>query len=132
MKIKIGKKKFDFFMIVAFILLIILIVSVATKGFSFDKNESISENEAKEKAEDFVNNYLVTSGATVIVNNINEEGSLYLLNVTASLNQVDQNINFFLTKDGRFLVIQGLGLFDLDNLPNLPLTLEANPNINQT
>jgi molecular chaperone DnaK (HSP70) len=80
-------------------------------GCGGQDKEALSSEEAKTKAEDFVNEYLIGDGqATATVADISETDGLYQLKVQVN----EQTIDAYMTKDGQTFFPQGI---DMENAP---------------
>lgn len=72
----------------------------------------ISPDDAGEKAVEFINNNLVQPGTTVALGSVTEMSGIY--NVTTSYS--GNEIPVYITKDGRYLIVPGIGAaIDIDN-----------------
>ncbi len=74
------------------------------------------------KAIDFINNNMIQSGS-VSAESMEEVSGIYQINVSYQ----GQTIPVFVTKDGRFLIVQGVGILDLDMEIEEPEPEEQNP-----
>ncbi len=99
------------------ILVILLIFSIFTQGFSFAEGTptgaatDVSLQDAEAKAVNFVNTNLLQAPFTAKVTSSDDVGSLYLV----TLDVAGQSVDSYLTKDGKLFFPQG---FDV----NVPLT----------
>ncbi len=99
-----GKEKF-----LRITLPIILIIALAIIGFfSFQKPKTITlnPNQAKTRAETFINKYLMKSGNKATVKEISTEYGLYKLKI----NIVSNVVTSYLTKDGKLFFPQALNI----------------------
>jgi len=90
------------------VLPILLILILAVIGyFSFKKTDhNLNEAQAKAKAEDFVNNYLMASGNKATIKEITSEYGLYKLKIDITSDVVES----YLTKDGKLFFPQALDI----------------------
>lgn len=95
--------------VIAGILGILLIFSVITAGFQFTptpssvKESSLTSAQAQEKTLAYVNNNLLRPPFVAEARNTTQVDSLYKV----SLSVADQNFDTYLTKDGKYLFLQG-------------------------
>ncbi|MCX8147006.1 MAG: hypothetical protein N3D84_00895, partial [Candidatus Woesearchaeota archaeon] len=78
------------------VLLLLLLISIFTNGFSFKKE--LSKEEIKEKTMKYLNDILMGQ-ATATIDDIKDEGNLYHLKLTVAGRQYDS----YVTKDGKLL-----------------------------
>lgn len=71
----------------------------------------ISSQDAGQKALDFINNNLVQPGTTVTLGSVAEMSGVYNVTTTYAGN----DIPVYITKDGRYLIVPGIGAIDIDN-----------------
>lgn len=106
------KKKISKWKVATVVLAILLIIVIFTKGFSFKgANGSISENDAKDKALNFIKENLLQPGVEVNLNSIAEESGLYKLDLSLNMLGKVQNVPAYVSKDGKLLLLQA---FELD------------------
>jgi molecular chaperone DnaK (HSP70) len=80
-------------------------------GCSDNGSDALNADEAKQKAEGFVNDYLIGDGqTTATVADISETEGLYQLKVQVN----EQTIDAYMTKDGKTFFPQGI---DMENPP---------------
>ena len=93
------------------ILPILLILVLALIGyFSFKKtSKNLNETQAKARAEEFVNNFLMSSGNKASIKEITSEYGLYKLKIDITSSVVES----YLTKDGKLFFPQAL---DIDQI----------------
>ena len=94
---------------------IILVIALVIIGyFSFNKQpKNLSPDEARAKAETFVNKYLMQSGTKATIKDITTEYGLYKLKIDITSDVVES----YLTKDGKFFFPQAL---DIDKISSAP------------
>lgn len=92
------------------VVVILIVVALANFGGSiFNFQKTLSPEEAKAKALDFINKNLV-SGTTATITNVTDfNSSLYKLDVQVGTN----NIESYITKDGKVFYPQGMNMDDL-------------------
>ncbi len=106
------KKKISKWKVATVVLAILLIIVIFTKGFSFKGADgSISENDAKDKALNFIKENLLQPGVEVNLNSIAEESGLYKLDLSLNMLGKVQNVPAYVSKDGKLLLLQA---FELD------------------
>ncbi len=71
----------------------------------------ISPQDAGQKAVDFINNNLVQPGTIVALDSVTEMSGIY--NVITLY--MENEIPVYITKDGRYLVVPGMDVIDMDN-----------------
>jgi protein-disulfide isomerase len=108
------KKKTNIWQIATGILGILLVVSIITGGFSFDKD--LSKEEVADKTLAYINDNLLQPGMTAEVESISEEENLYSLELSVA----GQQLTTYATKDGKKFFPQG---FNLDE----PLPVQEQP-----
>ena len=103
------KKLFSREVFMRVILPIILVAALAIIGFiSFRKPESknLSAEEAKTKAENFVNTYLMQSGSKATIKEVTKEYGLYKLKIDI----VSDVVESYITRDGKLFFPQALNI----------------------
>lgn len=117
-------KKISAWKILTVVFAILLIVSLATNGFKFSKG--LSEDAARQKADDFIQNNLISGGVAIDIENIKEEGDLYILDVAVTSQGVTQNVESYITKDGKLFFPQAIEM-DTYQAPQLqqPVVVEV-------
>lgn len=90
---------------------VLLVLALAVIGlFSFDrpagKAKNLSPEEAKAKAETFVNTYLMQSGSKATIKEVTKEYGLYKLQIDI----VSSVVESYITKDGKLFFPQALDL----------------------
>jgi len=105
------KKKINFWMISTIVLLIISIflAAVPIKRITGHAIEEIGLDAAEQKVLGLMNNYLISQG-TATSAGVKEESGLYIITIIYQNNQYP----FYLTKDGKFIGIPGMGIVDYD------------------
>ena len=99
-------KKISAWKILTFVFAILLIVSLATDGFNLSKG--LSKEAAKQKADDFIQNNLISGGVAIDIDDIKEENGLYILDVAVTSEGVTQNVESYITKDGKLFFPQAI------------------------
>lgn len=94
----------NFFRITLPILLVIALALIAI--FSFQKPGSLSTEEAKVRAESFVNNYLMQGGTKATIQEVTEEYGLYKLKIDI----VSDVVESYISKDGNLFFPQALNI----------------------
>ena len=99
------KKRIPFtnWQIAAFVLALLLIISVFTNGFSFQKK--LSKEEVKDKAEAYIN-ALMKGQATAAIQEITEENDLYRIKLDVGGRVYDS----YVSKDGQLLFPQAMNM----------------------
>ncbi len=97
------------------VLVVLLLLSVFTQGFSFGADgsssaDSISLSEAEEIVQDYVNTYLLPAPYTAGLIDSEDVGDLYRVTLSVS----GQEIDSYITKDGDLFFPQGLELEDTE------------------
>lgn len=101
---KMGNKE-NFTKIILPILLILILALIGY--FSFKKTaKNLNEVQAKTKAEEFVNNFLMKSGTKATVKEVTSEYGLYKLKIDITSDVVES----YLTKDGKLFFPQALDI----------------------
>lgn len=91
-------------------LLILTLVIIALMSFQKPaQNKSITQAEAKTRAENFVNNYLMQSGTVASIRSISEEYDLYKLQIDI----VSDVVESYLSKDGKLFFPQALNIDEI-------------------
>jgi len=103
------KKKINYWMISSIVLGILLILSLI---FPINLTGFANKNKVGEKAVNFINNYLLSTGMAEL-KGVSEERGLYKL----ELNVNGQDFESYVTKDGKLLFTSGI---DLDQEINVP------------
>lgn len=99
-------KKGGVWKLLALGLLILLIASILTSGFSFLKKEELSKEEAAEKTMNYINTNLLQGGAVAELKSTKEEKDLYVLRLEVNGREVDS----YVTKDGELLFVQAINM----------------------
>lgn len=98
-------KGFNYWYVVTGVLVVLLLVSVFTSGFSkFSFSKVMSKEEASQKTLDYINKNLLQGQAVATVKEVTDEGSVY--NMKLSVN--GQEINSYVTKDGALFFPQAI------------------------
>jgi len=87
---------------------IILVIVLAVIGyFSFDKPaKNLNEDQAKTRAEEFINDFLMTDGTKATITEISEQYGLYKLKVDI----VSDVVESYLSRDGKLFFPQALNI----------------------
>jgi protein-disulfide isomerase len=95
---------------------VILVIILAIIGlFSFNsQNKNLSMEEAKEKAEKFVNDFLLQSGNKANIKEITSEYGLYKLKIDIT----DSVVDSYISKDGKLFFPQALDIDDIRGKAN--------------
>lgn len=112
-------KKSTIWQLTSAVLGILLIVSISTGGFGINKVGGLTEQQAADKAINFVNNNLVQPGTKAEFVSVEETNNMYKI-MTNYQNKV---IPIYTTKDGSLLFPSGA--VDLDAQPQVPTTPET-------
>jgi protein-disulfide isomerase len=109
---------------VATIILAVALVFVYLKGFpTTGMFVGVSSQDAANKAVNYINKNLVQSGSVTLLS-VNEMSGIYKV-VTS---YQGQNISVYVTKDGKYLVIIGSGIFDMtQEVPTAPASTQEIP-----
>jgi len=99
-------KKMDAWKISAVVLAVLLLMSVFTSGFRFQKE--LSSQEASIKALEFINQNLLQGQATAQVKSISENSGLYAI----KLDVMGQEYNSYVSKDGNLFFPQAVDMAD--------------------
>jgi predicted DsbA family dithiol-disulfide isomerase len=108
-----SSKKMSMWKILTFVLVVLLVISIVTRGFNFSGTSTgtiVSKEQAKATAEDFIKKNLIQPGVTIIVNDVKEENGLYSLAITVTAQGQTQNVNSYITKDGQIFFPQGINI----------------------
>jgi glutaredoxin len=99
---------------------IILVIVLAVIGyFSFDKPmKNLNEDQAKTRAEEFINSFLMTDGTKATITEISEQYGLYKLKVDI----VSDVVESYLSRDGKLFFPQAL---DIDEVTGQTATGET-------
>lgn len=96
-------------------LLILALVIIALMSFQKPAGEkSLGREEAKIRAENFVNTYLMQSGVRATIRSISEEYGLYKLQIDI----VSDVVESYLSKDGKLFFPQALNIEEISGLGN--------------
>lgn len=106
-------KKINTWKIFTAICLILLIASIATNGFKLSKG--LSKNDAKEIADEFIKNNLISQGVSISIDDITEQNNLYLLDITVSSQGQTQNVKSYITKDGKLFFPQAIDIAEFQS-----------------
>ena len=104
------KKKINYWMISSIVLGILLILSLI---FPINLTGFANKNKVGEKAVNFINNYLLSTGSAEL-KGVSEESGLYKL----ELNVNGQDFESYVTKDGKLLFTSGVDLNQEINVPS--------------
>jgi protein-disulfide isomerase len=102
------KIKPDMWKTATVILGVLLIISIFTNGFDFNKTSTLTAQEAADKAVDYINNYLLEPGTTASLTSVKDDGDLYNAQIDVAGNIFDS----YITKDGRLLFPSSVDLGD--------------------
>ena len=91
--------------------LVLLVVILITSIFLF-KNKNLNTDQAKTRAENFINSYLVQQGYKATVSNVTKAYDLYKMTVTIGSNQ---SVDSYMSQDGKLFFPQAL---DIDSISN--------------
>lgn len=95
------------------VLLVIALALIAV--FSFQKPGGLNADEAKAKAENFVNTYLMQSGTKATVKDVSEEYDLYKLKIDI----VSDVVESYISKDGKLFFPQALDVEEISSTGGL-------------
>jgi len=101
-------KKTNTWKIFSFILTVLLIFAIFTKGFSFVNitgGATLSADSAAEKALDYINNNLMATGQATL-KGVKEENNMYKIEIEFQ----GQNVESYISKDGKLLFPNALPL----------------------
>lgn len=110
------------------IIIVLAIISLGLLGYIVSTNmnsDTITLEEAKDRAEKFVNENLLQPGLTAEVGEVSEVSGLY--KIPLSLPN-DANVDSYITKDGKFFFPEAI---DIDELTNQMANSLENNNQNQ-
>lgn len=93
------------------IALILVLALIGYFSFSSSKGKNLNEEEAKVKAEEFINAYLMADGSKASVMEMTEEYGMYKLKVDITSSVVES----YLTKDGKLFFPQALNVEEMSN-----------------
>jgi len=108
---KLNKSKL-FTRVVLPIILVVALVLIAV--FSLGGSKNLSKKAASEKAETFINNFLMQSGTTATIKGISTEYGLYKLEVDIVSDVVDS----YMSKDGKLFFPQALEIEGIEEEDN--------------
>lgn len=112
------------------IIILSLFFSFILTGCSLIKSKNVQEilgfDEAKAKAEEFINNNLMQPGSKATVKEITEEDGLYKLVINIG---TGQDINSYLTKDGKTFFPQSMNIKEIEDSANNTNQNEANNSV---
>ncbi len=86
--------------------IILVIVLILVVAFSLNHSKKLNPNEAKTKAETFVNTYLMQSGQKATIKNVVKEYGLYKMTIDITSGEVES----YLTRDGKLFFPQALDI----------------------
>lgn len=98
------------------ILLIIALVIIGYFSFNRPETKNINENQAKVKAEQFINDFLMQGGNKATVKEITKEYGLYKLKIDI----VSDVVESYLSKDGKLFFPQALNIDEINAEKNSP------------
>lgn len=102
----------------AFLLALVLTIAITLSGCSSNLNaafqKKLSPDEAKVKAETYINENLMTAGSKATIDKVVEENGLYKMSVNVGGGQI---IDSYMTKDGTKLFPQALELTPATTTP---------------
>ncbi|MBU2634536.1 MAG: DsbA family protein [Nanoarchaeota archaeon] len=102
------KKKISTWKILTAVFAILLVASVATNGFK--SMGGLSKESAKQTANDFIQTNLVSPGVSIDIESITEKNGLYLLDVAVTAEGTTQNVESYISKDGKLFFPQALDM----------------------
>ncbi|MFH1406214.1 MAG: hypothetical protein ABIG52_03285 [Nanoarchaeota archaeon] len=121
---KLNLWKVSTLLLIVAMIIYILVGGTNVKGADDGENVLLSKEEAASKALNYINNNLLQGQAVATLNTIEDDGDLY--NVKLSLS--GQNIDSYVTKDGKMLFPQGFDMNEEVSSPsvqNQPATPEV-------
>lgn len=113
------KKKTNTWKILTIVFILLFIAALFTRGFTIlnvTGKAALSKDDAKAKADDFIQKYIVLPGITINIDNIAEESGLYRIDITATSGDSTENAKAYLSKDGKLFFLQAIPLDDVDSL----------------
>jgi glutaredoxin len=91
---------------------LVLLVAILITGIFLFKNKNLSADQAKTRAENFINSYLVQQGYKATVSSVTKVYDLYKMTVTIGSNQ---SVDSYMSQDGKLFFPQAL---DIDSISN--------------
>ncbi len=119
------KKKLSYWKIATVVLGILFVVSIFTHGFSL--TGLATGGNVANKALDFINKYLVEDSG-VVLKSVDKESGLYKL----TLLYKNQEIPAYVTTDGKYLVLQGMGIIEMDKVASMLEAAKASKQTQET
>jgi len=110
------KKKISAWKILTIMFAILFIASLATSGFK--SIGGLSKESAKQTANDFIQTNLVSPDVSIDIEDITEKNGLYVLDIAVTAQGTTQNVESYITKDGKLFFPQALEITTFEN----PLT----------
>ncbi len=107
--------------ILTVIFALLFIAALFTRGFTLlniTGKAVLSEDEAKTKADDFIQKYLALPGVSIELKELSEVSGLYKLDITASGDGQSQDASAYISKDGKLFFLQAIPLDEIENLLN--------------
>ena len=109
----VGIKKSVVWQIATALAVLLLIISIATGGFGVNKTtpseegvETISAEEAAEKAVDYINNNLLQPGTSAELNGVSESNGVYSIDITVG----GGDYTSYVSLDGKLLFVSGVDM----------------------
>lgn len=106
-------KKSDLWKITTALAVLLLIISIATGGFRGNKTisaeeavETISANEAAEKAVEYINKNLLQPGTSAELNDVSESNGVYSINISVGSGDYIS----YVTQNGKLLFVSGVDM----------------------
>jgi len=100
---------------IAFIILSVILFGIVLSGFiSPRESGTISADMAAEKVLTFIRENMVSSGTEVSVKEIVEEGGLYKMGIKVSYGNQTQNVETYITKDGKIFFPQAINIDEFE------------------
>jgi len=85
--------------------------------------KAISQEEAKEKIENFIQGNLLAAGVEFSIEDISEENGLYKMKIVVSANGQEQKVDSYISKDGKLFFPSGA--IDIDEMTEQAQKLKA-------
>ncbi|PIR13130.1 hypothetical protein COV49_03210 [Candidatus Falkowbacteria bacterium CG11_big_fil_rev_8_21_14_0_20_39_10] len=105
----------------------IIIIALAAVGYKLTQSKPMASilpvEEAKAKVEKFINNNLMQPGSKATIKEVTEEGDLYKVVVSIG---AGQDIDSYLTKDGRMFFPQAMNITEIESQNNTQADASAN------
>ena len=115
-KNKLGKKSNLIIALAAVVVILVVVAVINFGGAKLGFSKNVSPDEAKAKAEDFINKNLVAAGTTATVTEVADyDKSLYKLKVKVGDNEIES----FISKDGKQFFPQAMDIEKLSDSANV-------------